>query len=51
MLLMSRTYKYIIHAGLQQEIQIIFGKLLILSAFCEVGGGFSILKKVIFEQI
>ena len=45
---MIRTYKYIVHAGLQQEIQIIFGKLL-LSAFCEVGGGFSVLKKVIFE--
>ena len=26
MLLMIRTYKYIVHAGLQQEIQIIFGK-------------------------
>ena len=51
MLLMIRTYKYIVHAGLQQEIQIIFGKRLMLSAFCEVGGGFSILKKVIFEQI
>ena len=48
---MIRTYKYIVHAGLQQEIQIIFGKRLMLSAFCEVGGGFSILKKVIFEQI
>ena len=48
---MIRTYKYIVHAGLQQEIQIIFGKPLMLPAFCEVGGGFSILKKVIFEQI
>ena len=51
MLLMIRTYKYIVHAGLQQEIQIILGKLLILSAFCKVGGDFSILKKVIFEQL
>ena len=51
MLLMILTYKYIVHAGLQQEIQIILGKLLMLSAFCKVGGGFSILKKVIFEQI
>ena len=51
MLLMIHTYKYIVHAGLQQEIQVIFGKLLMLLAFCEVGGGFSILKKVIIEQI
>ena len=51
MLLMIRTYKYIVHAGLEQEIQILFGKILMLSAFCGVGGGFSILKKVIFEQI
>ena len=36
MLLMTRTYKYIS----QQEIQITFGKHLMLSAFCEVGGGF-----------
>ena len=48
---MIRTYKYIIHAGLEQEIQIILGKLLMLSAFCKVGEGFSILIKVIFEQI
>ena len=48
---MIRTYRYIVHAGLQQEIQILFGKLLMLSAFCEVGEGFSILKKLIFEQI
>ena len=40
MLLMICTYKYIFHAGLQKEIQITFGKLLMLSAFCEVGGGF-----------
>ena len=38
MLLMIHTYKYIFHAGLQQEIQITFGKLQMLSAFCEVGG-------------
>ena len=48
---MIHTYKYIVHAGLQQEDQIISGKLLMLSAFCEVGGVCSILKKVIFEQI
>ena len=51
MLLIIHKYKYVFHAGLQQEIQIIFGKLLMLSAFCKVGGGFSILKNVIFEQI
>ena len=45
MLLMIRTYICIVHAGLQQEIHIILGKLLMLSAFCKVGGGFSILKK------
>ena len=33
---MIRTY--IVYAELQQEIQFIFGKLLTLSAFCEVGG-------------
>ena len=51
MVLIIRTYKYIFHAGLKQEIQIIFGKLLMLSAFGKVDGGFSILKNVIFEQI
>ena len=51
MFLIIHTYKYIVHARLQQEIQIIFGKRLMLSAFCEVGGGFRILKNVIFEQI
>ena len=45
------TFMYIVHAGLQQEIQIILGKLLMLSAFCKVGGAFNILKKMIFEQI
>ena len=44
------TYKYIFHAGLQQEIQITFGKLM-LSAFCEVGGVLSILKMMFVEQI
>ena len=43
MVLVIRTYKYIIHDGLQQEIHIIFGKLLMLSAFCEVSGGISII--------
>ena len=32
MLLMIRTYKYFVHTGLQQEIQIIFGQCYQLSA-------------------
>ena len=48
---MVHAYKYISPLGLKQEIQIIFVKPWMLSTFCEVGGGFSIFKKTIFEQI
>ena len=48
---MVHMFKYMAHPGQKQEIQIIFGKPHMLSTFCEVGGGFSILKKAIFDQI
>ena len=51
MMLMIHTHKYMVHPGLKQENYIIFGKPLMLSGLWEVGGGFSILKKAIFEQI
>ena len=42
---MIHAYKYISHFGLKQEIKIIFVKPWMLSTFCAVGGGFSILQK------
>ena len=51
MLLMVQMFKYMAHPGQKQESQIIFGKPLMLSTFCEVGWGFSILKEAIFDQI
>ena len=51
MLLMVHMFKYMAHPGQEQENQIKFGKAVMLSTFCEVGGGFSILKKTISDQI
>ena len=50
MLLLVHIFKYMAHPGQEQENQIIFGKPLMLSTFCEEDGGFSILKKAIFDQ-
>ena len=42
---------HMVQTGQKQEIQIIFGNPLMVSTFCEVGGGFSMLKRAIFDQI
>ena len=42
---MIRTYKYIVHAGLQQEIQIIFGKTSDVIGFLRSGWGFQYIEK------
>ena len=41
---MVHMFKYMAHPEQEQENQIILGKLLMLSTFCEVGGGFRIEK-------
>ena len=48
---MFHMFKYMANPEQKQAIQIIFGKPLMISTFCEVGEGFSILKKAIFDQI
>ena len=49
MLLVIRTYKYIVHAGLQQEIQIMFGKTSDLISVLRSGLGIQFIEKGYFR--
>ena len=50
MLLIIRTYKYIVHTGLQQEIQFLFGKLpSAVINFMRSGWGFQYIEQCDFR--